>query len=120
GKPGDPSELDVFGRRCRGERLVQQPRLRLGQMPLGDTLHDNLLALPEAARDLDFVGCSDLSIWLRCLPVHIHLAAPAGLLRLGARLEQTGDVEPHVKTHGSDFMRWVAGLETRPTPDAAR
>ena len=55
---------------------------------------------PNAPRDLDFVAGLDLAMRLGGLAVDVDLAALAGLLRLGARLEQAGHVEPDVETNG--------------------
>jgi len=36
-------------------------------------------------------------VWLARAAIDVHLAAGARLLRLGARLEQAGHVQPHVE-----------------------
>ena len=60
----------------------------------------DLLLPAERPGDLDLVPGLDLAVRLRGLAADVDLAGLAGLLRLGAGLEQAGDVQPQVEAHG--------------------
>ena len=54
------------------------------------------------------IAGAESSVRLCGLTVHVDLAALAGFLRLGPRLEKARDVEPHVETDA--FRRYDPGI----------
>ena len=62
--------------------------------------HHDLLLAAQRASDLDHVAGLHISMRLGRASVHVHLAAFAGLLRLGPRLEQARHVQPYVEADG--------------------
>ena len=66
-------------------------------MTLGESTHDDVLLAERWSADDKRVTGTNKTMWTRALAVDVHLAALAGLLCLGTRAEQTGDVQPHIE-----------------------
>ena len=68
-------------------------------MLIDEDADDDVLIAPEATADSQAVALADEPVGPGMLAVDVDLAALARPLCLRARLEQAGDVEPHVDAH---------------------
>ena len=104
-----------LGRRRRGHVLVERARRGLRNRAVGQAPHDELAphARIVARRQPDAVARPDLPMRLGPRPVDVDLPALAGLLRLAARREDAGDVEPHVETDGREGLGLALAQATR-------
>lgn len=100
--PFNPSHLDFFGSRRWRVVLVELTGVSLGDVVIVEPEDHDLLFPAEGTADFNPVAGTNKAIWFRRLPVYRKFSAPAGLLRLRARAEQAGDIEPDVQSKGVD------------------
>src|SRR5215468_3268709 len=98
--PLQPAHFDFLRRGRRRQILIQQPRLRLRNVTIGQGAHDHTLLSPVWTADHQLITGAERPILFRRLVVHVDLSAPAGVLGLRPRPEQAGDIEPDVETDG--------------------
>jgi hypothetical protein len=90
-------------------------------VPIGHRPHDDALAAALRAGDLDDVAKPHLAVRLGAVAVDGDLAALAGALRLGPRLEEARDVEPDVEAEipsirqclGDEFLLLARTIDSR-------
>ena len=99
-----PQQLDFLGTGLRRHVLVEESRFGLGNVLLGEPLYDHFLPPSERTGDLELIAFLEVAVRLRSLAVQIDLPALAGLLGLRARLEEAGDIQPHIEPHRSMLM----------------
>ncbi len=80
--------------------LIEQPRFRFRQMPIGKAEHGDRLFAAERPAQSKLVADAELPMRLAALAVDLDFSALTRLLRLGARAIQARDVEPDVEANG--------------------
>ena len=105
-----PAHLELLRRRLRRHVVIERLRFGFPDVLLEDDAHDHVLEAAGAAADADAIALTNLAIRLGMVVVDVHLAAFAGALRLGPRLEQARDVEPDVEAEAVTHERGVRSL----------
>ena len=95
--PFDPAHFLFFLRQRRGGVLIEKPRLRFRQVPIGKAQHRNRLLAAEWAAEPKLVADAELSMRLTALAVDLNFSSLTRLLCLGARAIQARDVEPDIQ-----------------------
>ena len=91
-------DLDFFRGGLRRSVLVEEPRLRFGDVCFGDAEDREELLAPKRPLNLDLVADLHDPMGLRLFTVDADLPELAGLLRLRPGLEDAGHVEPRIQT----------------------
>ena len=103
--PFDPAHFFFFLRQRGRGVLIEQPRLRFRQVPIGKAEHGDRLLAAERAAQPKLVADAELPMRLAALAVDLDLSALTRLLCLGARAIQARDVEPDVEANGGVRLR---------------
>src|SRR4051812_8696919 len=98
-----PAHLDLFSRRLWCEVLVEQPRVGLRHVLVGNGFDSDALLAAERTADDEFVARAEQPVRLCRLPVDVDFPRLAGFLRFRPRLEQARDIEPHIEPHALSF-----------------
>src|SRR4029453_4804571 len=111
---GESPRLDFFRRGRRRQILIQFAGLSSGRGLRGQPPPPGPLLAAQRPANLELVAYTNQSMRLRRLPVDRDPAGLEFLLRFRSRLEQTGNVEPHVETYlFGRSAQGAAGLGTK-------
>ena len=89
--------FDFCGRRLGRHVVVQGARLGLLDVLIDRDADDDVLVASEAAADANAITFPDRPVGLGPVAIDFHFAAFARALGLGSRLEETGNIQPHVE-----------------------